>query len=329
MEVTPRLIEAEDLGQLHIIRFTPVGALSDDLGIHFGGYRSRIGTPDTFGAAYVLARERNMVVDVIDRPGNGLSTLPESSSLREEYMRFGFVAVRDAIMDAQAEDKLFKNARRLHVSGMSLGGQVAVQYLDGIERAGSATLFCSAGLRHKASEAEAFGRYLLASAIEVLIEKAKFKPEVEAVFRQEDELYAAYEKFLEDNPRLRKPPKQEDAAKTEFREACRPADGMGVDSAISLLQDALDNDRKFELRASRSGSRAISDHRSIGVINQKLSEFDATNPGVNQPGSLVRYGFSQDGPWWHNLAIAPDAIRKLINTPLDQLHNRLRKRHLL
>lgn len=324
MEVISHLVEASDLGRLHVVRFTPSTASGDDLGIHFGGYRSRIDTVDTFGAAYTIASVRNMVVDLIERPGNGLSTLPESSHLRKDYMRFGFVAVCDAIKEAQAKDVTFKSARRLHVSGMSLGGHVAVQYLDGNKRASSATLFDPSGLRHRASKTEAFGRYLLASALEIPVGMVRLKPGVEAIFQQEHELYESYHEFLKANPHLIKPTKQKGADKAEFREACRPADGAGVDSAISLMQEALDDGREFELRASRSGARLISDHRSVEVINQKLSQFDVANPGVNQPGSPVRYGFSQDGPWWHSLAIAPVAVRKLIETPIDQLQTRLK-----
>lgn len=323
MEVTSHFIETEDLGSLHFTRFVPPHATAQDLGIHFGGVNSRIATVDTFGTAYIMASDRGMIVDVVDRPGNGSSTLPENSNLREDYMRFGFVAVRDAIMEAQTEDDTFKNASRLHASGMSLGGQVAVQYLDGVDRAGSATLFDSAGLRLKAPKIEAVGRYFFyVLGIELVADKLGRKQSVGDAFSQERGMLEAYTEFMETYQENM--PEQKGAGKAEFLELCRLAEGTGPDLAVSLLQDALDDGRPFELRASRSGARVISDNRSVKVINQKFEEFDEANPGVNQPGSAVRYGFSQDGSWWHSLAIAPEAIRRLILPSIDRLRPRLR-----
>lgn len=326
MEIVSHSVDTDDLGSLHFTRFTPPNASTADLGLHFGGVNSRIDTIDTFGVAYILATERNMIVDVVDRPGNGRSTLPESTSLHADYMRHGFVAVQESIMEAQSRDEVYQKAKRLHASGMSLGGQVAVQYLNGVgERASSATLMDSAGMRLKASRIEAVSRYFFyLLVVEPLAGKVAGKPSVEDVFSQENDLIDSHANFMEVYSRLSHTPKQKDAGKAEFRELCRLADGTGPDLAVSLLQAAVDENRSFELRASRSGARIISDNRSVDFINKTFDDFDRVNPGMNRPNAPVRYGFSQDGPWWHSLAIAPDAVRNLINPPINQLQDRLK-----
>lgn len=323
MNISSHFVESDDLGVIHFTRFMPPNVSNEDLGIYFAGINGRVTTLDTFAAAFVVAEETKMAVDVVDRPGTGFSALPEISTLRYDYRKFGFVAIREAILEAQLQDELFRRAERIHVTGMSLGGYISLQYIEALNnRASSAKLIDSSGMRHPSNSINGFGRYLTYLGLESGATRIGKKPSLENKIKVEPKIIESFDEFIEslDLSQLPAPPDKE-AMKLEIVESIRPIDGNGVVTLIDVMQRMVDKSKQFELRASRSGARVLTDKKSVDFINNALNKFDEDNSGQ----TVVSYGFMQDGmPWWHDLALSPEVLRAFINTPIGNLNRRLK-----
>lgn len=322
MEVTSGFLETADM-RLHITTFTPPNVSNQDVGVIFAGYQGRFATIDSFGAAYIVAAEGRMPVCAIDLPGKGSSPLPECPILRADYRKFGFVGIRDAVVATQSTDEVFKGASRVHATGLSQGGAQAVMYLAAQgDRAASAMLIDSGGMRSRANKFFGGSIYSGYIAAQTIAGKLNLKPTIESLYAHESEIMQAYNLFLKQNPKVKVNPEMSpESRKIEMAELARLAEGRGVAELIALMEMAIKNEAPLEVRVSRSPIRKFTDKASVEVINQALDNFDTANRGQ----TFAQCGFLQTHDYpWHDLAFAPNAVRDLTTRPFDSLSPRLK-----
>lgn len=322
MEIYSHFLEDDDVGRLHVVTFAPVHALPDERATIFNSFNGRVTTVDGFALPYEYARISRLTTDFIERPGTGSSSLPESAELRRSYRKYGFVAIKDALVELQMkQEPEVATAAKLHSGGFSLGGHAAAMYLDAVDRlAASATLVDPAGLC-RVNRAVGSGRFFGYAALEIVANACKLKPSVASLFEDETDIQGAYQAFIEASGLSEPPVLSKEAKRMELKEVTLPTRGEALRALGRVLSRAAEDERDFELTAQLSPMRYLTDHRSIAATNALLDNFDTEYPDQQ----TVRYGFMQHGDmhWWHDLAVAPAIVGRLLMTPFADLAKRL------
>ncbi len=324
MHVTVNQHETAELGQLQTVSFEPNNPAKGELGLYFGGINARIGTLDTFAASHALADCLGIKVLFVERPGDGSSTLPAKPSLRKAYERHGYPVIADAVLEAVMPQPI---AEKVCVAGVSLGAQHASETARAIGPSNhSVLLFDSGGLRQREFPPLGVSRYLTYLPVEAVAVARGRAASIEQAYGR-DGMGKQFQEFLENNPEVVNRTTKEGDRHTKVslaRELGRMTSGQGIFDVALLLEQALEDQRPFELRASRSAVRKYIDPRTPEHMNSLLDQLDARWLPDEQIAMGVRYGFDQCGPRWHNAASSPAAVKRLVGTSIDDLARRLR-----
>ncbi len=318
MEITSAFLTSSDIGQLHMVRFEPEDAPADELMVVFNSINGRSTTIDGFAVPLLMAQYTGLTVDYIERPNTGLSE-GLSAPLTDEFKKYGFLAVREAVAEAQLQDPKFKQAKTLHVGGFSIGGYEAVLYGDVVQdRLGSMKLVCAPGSCF-ANQAFGTGRYFVYKGAETIADTCKLKQSVGEIHAGQQAALDAYNKMYK-HPEP--PPLTRSQGLAELRESALPAKGLSLKLLPRMLANAATAGRKLELRASYSPMRVLTDPLTVPHMNKMLDQFDKEYAGQDS----VTYGFLQRNgmKWWHNLATKPEVLEMLLKTPISGLRQRLR-----
>jgi hypothetical protein len=320
MEITSHFIENADLGELHVVRFKPEVVKTTYGAIVPNSLGGNILTPDGFGLPFALASEGTDTL-YVEFPGSAHSTLPEDKAIRKDYVKHGAVALGDAVhhcLVGASETKDF-SFEELLVGGFSLAAIRAAVLIPAF--GSNVKTFFSAdaagyGNHPTFKNMQRYRTHVGQSKQQM----AKSGETVEGFYANDVPVFYS---FIDTYADVLAEHKVNLATKTfELRAIYDSMTGLISHKIGKQMYIAATNGREFTLRAGFVSNTYALDMEAVNQTNAMLDEVEAI---VQETHAPVAAGFVQGGyiGRWHDQAVAPKRIEKLIHDPIKTMQSRL------
>lgn len=320
VEITSKFIEDTAIGQLHVVRFRPEQPSSPLSAIVPNSLAGNVFTPDGFGIPYSLAHA-GIDTLYVEFPGSGHSSMPEDKELRNDYKKRGITVLGDPVQEtltasAEVLDFSFDN---LILGGFSMGAIRAATLLPG---------FKEKVVEFFGSDSAGYGAHpTLRNLRRYRRHIAACEKEMAVLGESVEDFYAdikpQYNLFAKENEeRLKRHKAGYVVGALELRSIYDSMTGLITQNSSKRMREAVENGQCFTLRSGFVGNAYALDYETVTQTNAVFGEVLRDAVEADAP---VAAGFVQGG-WfgeWHDQAVSPKRILRLISEPLVAMETRL------
>jgi len=324
MEVESRFIQNDEVGSLHIVTFTPEGALPHRHAIVSNSISGSVLTPDGYGLPYATAATLNTATTYVEFSGSGYSSLPADRELRRDFLKHGTVVLGDAIAETlvSPQGTIDETVDEIHLAGFSLATTRNATLVPGLgKRVVSYTGIDGCGFGDHGTiltNEYRYGSHLKQS-------RKVMKRAHESVARNYDDI-PGFENFVTQHAAELAPHKQNAALSALEMRGIMTSMYNHVMSRIvphMEMQAARENGR-FLMRVGFSQNTFAISPVTIKECNEALAKL---KPFIdeNDAADRVRFGAIHGG-WmgdWHDQTNNPDKLARLLGMPMDELSPKL------